>query len=158
MVLEEKFHDKITSLIHKTLKSNEISSPELKQKVWGYQYDDDFKYGHKAGFLIGLIIGDYMETYQRFLSSHELIEIKKIIIYCDGDFWHGYKYDEKKKPAKKFWRDKIKGNMKRDGRITRKLRRDGWAVLRFWEHDIERNPEKCMRRIKIKIKERSRTC
>jgi len=66
MVLEEKFHDKITSLIHKTLKSNEISSPELKQKVWGYQYDDDFKYGHKAGFLIGLIIGDYMETYERF--------------------------------------------------------------------------------------------
>ena len=79
MVLEEKFHDKITSLIHKTLKSNQISSPELKQKVWGYQYDDDFKYGHKAGFLIGLIIGDYMKTYERFPSSDELIEIRKII-------------------------------------------------------------------------------
>ena len=79
MVLEEKFHDKITSLIHKTLKSNEISSRELKQKVWGYEFDDDFKYGHKAGFLIGLIIGDYMETYERFPSSNELIEIRKII-------------------------------------------------------------------------------
>ncbi len=79
MVLEEKFHDKITSLIHKTLKSNEISSPELKQKVWGYQDDDDFKYGHKARFLIGLIIGDYMVTYERFPSSDELIEIRKIL-------------------------------------------------------------------------------
>ncbi len=79
MVLEEKFHDKITSLIHKTLKSNEISSPELKQKVWEYQDDDDFKYGHKAGFLIGLIIGSYMDTYERFPSSDELIEIRKII-------------------------------------------------------------------------------
>ena len=79
MVLEEKFHDKITSLIYKTLKSNEISSPELKQKVWEYQYDDDFKYGHKAGFLIGLIIGNYMEIYERFPSSDELIEIKKIM-------------------------------------------------------------------------------
>ena len=79
MVLEEKFHDKITSLIHKTLKSNEISSPELKQKVWEYQYDDDFKYGHKTGFLIGLIIGDYMKTYERFPSPDELIEIRKII-------------------------------------------------------------------------------
>ena len=78
MVLEEKFHDKITYLIHKTLKSNEISSPELKQKVWEYEYDDDFKYGHKAGFLIGLIIGNYMETYKRFPSSDELIEIRKI--------------------------------------------------------------------------------
>ncbi len=79
MVLEEKFHDKITSLIHKTLKSNEISSPELKQKVWGYEFDDDFKYGHKAGFLIGLIIGDYIEIYERFPSSDELIEIRKIL-------------------------------------------------------------------------------
>jgi len=79
VVLAEKFHDKITSLIHKTLKSNEISSPELEQKVWGYEYDDDFKYGHKAGFLIGLIIGNYMDTYERFPSSDELIEIRKII-------------------------------------------------------------------------------
>jgi len=79
VVLEEKFHDKITSLIHKTLKSNQISSPELKQKVWGYDNDDDFKYGHKAGFLIGLIIGGYMETYERFPSLDELIEIRKIL-------------------------------------------------------------------------------
>ena len=79
MVLEEKFHDKVTSLIHKTLKSSEITSPELEQKVWGYEYDDDFKYGHKAGFLIGLIIGNYMDTYERFPSSDELIEIRKII-------------------------------------------------------------------------------
>ncbi len=79
MIIEEKFHEKITSLIHKTLKSNEISSPELKQKVWEYQNDDDFKYGHKAGFLIGLIIGDYMMTYERFPSSDELIEIRKIM-------------------------------------------------------------------------------
>nr|AFD03140.1 hypothetical protein [uncultured bacterium W5-77b] len=79
VVLEEKFHDKITSLIHKTLKSNEISSPELKQKIWEYEHDDDFKYGHKAGFLIGLIIGDYMKTYERFPSPDELIEIRKII-------------------------------------------------------------------------------
>ncbi len=79
MVLEEKFHDKIISVIHKTLKSNEISSPELKQKVWEYQYDDDFKYVHKAGFLIGLIIGEYLEIYERFPSSDELIEIRKIL-------------------------------------------------------------------------------
>ena len=103
--------------------------------------------------------GYKFEMYPKLFGSPDFVlKRKKIIIYCDGDFWHGYKYDEKKKPAKKLWRDKIRGNMKRDGRITRKLRRDGWAVLRFWEHDIERNPEKCMRRIKTKIKERNRVC
>lgn len=78
---------------------------------------------------------------------------KKIVIFCDGDFWHGYDYESKKKIPKKFWRDKIEGNMKRDARISRKLRRDGWSVLRFWEHDIEENPEKCRSRIARKIRD-----
>lgn len=75
-------------------------------------------------------------------------------MFCDGDFWHGYRYYEKKRLLKKFWRDKIERNIKRNARISQKLRRDGWSVLRFWEHDIEKNSEKCMRRIKKKIKEK----
>jgi len=77
-----------------------------------------------------------------------IITSKKIAIFCDGDFWHGYKYEEKKKLSKKFWRDKIEGNMRRDRSVSRKLRREGWSVLRFWEHDIEKRPEICIRRIK----------
>ncbi len=79
---------------------------------------------------------------------------RKIAIFCDGDFWHGYRYHDKKKPAKKFWKDKIETNMRRDQRYSRRLRREGWSVLRFWEHDIEKDPEKCMRRIKRKFSER----
>ena len=30
-----------------------------------------------------------------------IIKGKKIAIFCDGDFWHGYKYAEKKKMPKK---------------------------------------------------------
>ena len=92
------------------------------------------------------------EMYPKMFGKPDfVIPRKRIVIFCDGDFWHGYKYHEKKRPAKKFWRDKIETNMKRDKRITRKLRRDGWSVLRFWEHDIEKDPEKCMRRIKRKL-------
>ena len=79
---------------------------------------------------------------------------KKIAIGCDGDFWHGYRYDEKKKPSKKYWRNKIENNMRRDKRYSRKLRREGWSVLRLWEHDIERNPEKCERKILAKFHSR----
>lgn len=73
---------------------------------------------------------------------------KHMAVFCDGVFWHGYGYGKRKKPAKKFWRDKIEGNMRRDRKITRKLRRDGYSVLRFWEHDIEKRPDMCMNRIK----------
>jgi len=83
-----------------------------------------------------------------------IIKKKKIAIFCDGDFWHGYKYNEKKKPAKKFWREKIEENMRRDKRISRKLRRERWSVLRFWEHDIEKRYDFCMNKIKKKIREK----
>jgi len=83
-----------------------------------------------------------------------IIKRKKIAIFCDGDFWHGYKYKERKKPAKKFWREKIEGNMRRDRKVSRKLRREGWSVLRLWEHDIEKRPDFCMRKISRAMKRR----
>jgi len=99
--------------------------------------------------------GSRWEMYPKMFGNPDFIHRrKKIIIYCDGDFWHGYKYNEKKKLSKKFWRDKIENNMRRDQRYTRKLRREGWSVLRFWEHDIEKNPDKCIRRIVAKYRSR----
>lgn len=80
-----------------------------------------------------------------------VIKKKQIAIFCDGDFWHGYKYHEKKKPANKYWKQKIETNMQRDQRISRKLRRGRWVVLRIWEHDIEKNPDKCKKKIVRKI-------
>jgi len=91
------------------------------------------------------------EMYPKMFGNPDFIlPRKRIVIFCDGDFWHGYKYHEKKRLPKKFWRGKIERNMRRDRAVSRRLRRDGWAVLRFWEHDIEKNPEKCMRRIRSK--------
>ncbi len=89
--------------------------------------------------------------YRRFpkvFGSPDFAVEKKVMVFCDGDFWHGYQYNRKKKPPKKFWRDKIERNMERDRKVTRRLRADGWSVVRLWEHDIERNPGSCLRRIK----------
>lgn len=93
-------------------------------------------------------LGFAYQMYPKIFGNPDfIIKRKKIAIFCDGDFWHGYKYEEKKKPAKKFWRNKIEGNMKRDRRVAGKLRREGWSVLRFWEHDIEKRPDFCRRKI-----------
>ena len=89
--------------------------------------------------------------YRRFpkvFGSPDFVVEKNVLVFCDGDFWHGYRYEKKKKPPKKFWRDKIERNMERDRKVTRKLRADGWSVVRLWEHDIEKNPESCLRKIK----------
>jgi len=89
--------------------------------------------------------------YRRFpkvFGSPDFVVEKKLLVFCDGDFWHGYGYGKKKKPPKKFWRDKIERNMERDRKVSRKLRADGWHVVRLWEHDIETSPEKCIGKIR----------
>ena len=91
--------------------------------------------------------GARFEMYPDLFGSPDFQVGNNVLVFCDGDFWHGYRYAEKKRSAKKYWREKIEGNMRRDRKVSRRLRRDGWAVLRIWEHDIKKNPDKCMRKI-----------
>ena len=94
--------------------------------------------------------GVRFEMYPDLFGSPDFQVGRNVLVFCDGDFWHGYRYAEKKRPAKKYWREKIEGNMRRDRKVSRKLRRDGWSVLRIWEHDIKKNTDKCMRKIEKK--------
>lgn len=96
-------------------------------------------------------IGCIFTMYPKMYGNPDFLVKNKIIVFCDGDFWHGYKYDEKKKPMTKFWRTKIETNMNRDKKISRTLRRQGYSVLRFWEHDIEKRESACINRIRRKI-------
>lgn len=67
---------------------------------------------------------------------------RKIAIFCDGDFWHGYNWEEAKSEIKSnrdFWIPKIERNIQRDIAVTEGLKEQGWIVLRFWGHEIEKN-------------------
>ena len=79
VVLEETYQKKILSLIHKTMNTSEISTPELDDKSWNIENNDDFKYGHRIGFLFGIVIGDYMATYDKFPPEEDLFEIRDIL-------------------------------------------------------------------------------
>jgi DNA mismatch endonuclease (patch repair protein) len=35
-----------------------------------------------------------------------------------------------------FWKKKLSGNRRRDRQVTRRLKVDGWRVLRIWEHEL----------------------
>jgi len=58
------------------------------------------------------------------------------IIFVHGCFWHMHncRYG-RVKPAtnSKFWQKKREGNVARDKRNMRKLRNEGWQVLKIWE-------------------------
>ena len=58
------------------------------------------------------------------------------IIFVHGCFWHMHRCSYGRvKPATNvdFWQKKREGNVARDKKNLRKLRRDGWKVLVVWE-------------------------
>jgi len=71
----------------------------------------------------------------------------KVIVFCDGDFWHGYKFDEWKKRLSPHWLKKIQGNIERDWKNDLKLMNDGWTVLHFWESEILNDVEICKKKV-----------
>lgn len=72
----------------------------------------------------------------------------KIAIFVDGDFWHGYKYEQLKPKLKNdYWKNKIKTNILRDKKVTKQLTNTGWFVIRFWEHDILKRPGYCINKV-----------
>lgn len=71
----------------------------------------------------------------------------KLVIFIDGEFWHGYNWFEKKQKLhtnKKFWIPKIERNMQRDIVNNAELGRMGYEVFRFWEHDLKKDLEVCI--------------
>lgn len=80
-----------------------------------------------------------------------IITNKKVAVFCDGNFWHGYDYRIRKKELPEFWKRKIDANMKRDEKNNLLLKKMGWKVIRLWEHEINLNPGKCINKIKCSL-------
>ena len=80
---------------------------------------------------------------------------KKVAIFCDSEFWHGYDWERKKneiKTRQDFWIPKIERNMQRDKEVYMKLSEEGWTVLRFWGMEIKKQTENCVKEIEKCIK------
>lgn len=80
-----------------------------------------------------------------------------VLIFLDGCFWHGCpKCYSQPKSNKKFWAAKIKRNRTNDKRVTNKLRKAGFTVLRFWECEVRNNSGKVLNKIFLAVKKGNR--
>ncbi len=71
----------------------------------------------------------------------------KLAIFIDGEFWHGYNWNERKETIqsnRKFWIPKIERNMQRDIEVNQQLTDLGYTIFRFWEHEIKKDLTKCV--------------
>jgi len=61
----------------------------------------------------------------------------RLAVFVDGCFWHGCpKHCKMPTGNRVFWLKKLSANKARDRLVTRALRREGWRVLRVWEHEL----------------------
>jgi DNA mismatch endonuclease, patch repair protein len=61
---------------------------------------------------------------------------RHIAVFVDGCFWHACP-EHRTAPASNadWWAAKLEKNVRRDRDTDQHLRRLGWTVLRFWEHE-----------------------
>jgi len=67
---------------------------------------------------------------------------RKLAIFIDGCFWHGCKRCYKEPTTNTaFWKEKIRNNKKRRLKVRRILKKQGWHVQEFWEHQVNFSPQ-----------------
>lgn len=129
---------KITSKIMASVRSKD-TQPELavRRRVWGLGYR--YRKHHKG------------------VEGHpDLVFVgARVAVFIDGDFWHGHAWrlrgmrslKEMFPTRTEWWVNKIRRNVERDREVERKLRSQGWTVLRFWESDVQKDPDRVVRKI-----------
>ena len=78
----------------------------------------------------------------------------RLVIFVDGGFWHGYKWESNRSRIKSnsdFWIAKIERNMQRDKEINESLSDQGFTVMRFWDHEIIKELPKCVNQVLLYI-------
>lgn len=98
----------------------------------------------------------YRKNAKNIYGKPDIVFIgKKVAVFCDSEFFHGFDWENKNKEIKSnrdFWIPKIEKNMERDRDVTDRLTSEGWTVLRFWGNDIKKNLSQCADEIESVVK------
>lgn len=98
-------------------------------------------------------ISGYRLHYKIFGKPDLVFPRKKLAVFIDGCFWHKCPFCFVKPASRlKFWEKKIKNNVERDKQVNKSLKKNGWKILRIWEHELRKNPEMIYKKIVRKLK------
>ncbi|MGD1946958.1 MAG: very short patch repair endonuclease [Croceivirga sp.] len=90
----------------------------------------------------------YRIDYKKLIGKPDIVLKKyKTAIFIDGEFWHGFQWEERKKKIKsnrEIWIPKIERNIQRDAEVNEKLKELGYSVFRFWQKEVDKNLEGCL--------------
>lgn len=90
----------------------------------------------------------YRANYKKLIGKPDIVLKRfKTVVFIDGEFWHGYNWEDKKgriKSNRDFWIPKIERNIQRDTEVNAALKNLGFKVFRFWENEIKKEFDNCL--------------
>ena len=70
----------------------------------------------------------------------------RLAVFVDGAFWHG-RADRVREGRSPYWDAKIERNRARDKRVDAELKEAGWSILRLWDDEVLKGPDRVARRV-----------
>ena|SRR3989344_8725991 len=94
----------------------------------------------------------YLKNPTKYFGKPDIALPKyKTVIFVDSCFWHGCKkHGSMPQTRKKFWVTKIERNKERDEEVSKYYKKQSWKIFRIWEHAINKNLDKVVKKV-IKI-------
>jgi DNA mismatch endonuclease (patch repair protein) len=89
------------------------------------------------------------KMYARIIGKPDfVIPDMGIILFVDGEFWHGHTMTAAKRGTlTDFWRKKIDRNVERDREVNSALREMGWHVIRVTDREVNCDVRRVVSRI-----------
>ena len=97
--------------------------------------------------------GVEFEYQPKVFGKPDFLVPPNVVVFCDSSFWHGRDWKKlEKQLSKQYWRDHIRRNRERDKIVNKKLKQEGYTVLRFWDDQIKKEIGKCVEEIRRAIR------
>jgi DNA mismatch endonuclease, patch repair protein len=95
--------------------------------------------GKLEALLSGAGLKGYVQSPKHVLGKPDFVFGKKrVAVFLDSCFWHGCpRHLRMPKSNLNYWTTKIERNKARDSRQRRELRKQGWRVVKVWEHELK---------------------
>ena len=92
----------------------------------------------------------YSKNSSKYFGKPDVVLLKhKTVIFIDSCFWHGCKkHCRIPSVRKKYWIEKISRNKERDREVSKHYKKQKWKIFRVWEHDIKKDRQKIVDKIK----------
>ena len=106
---------------------------------------------HRAGLRYAIDVRPESDINRR---ADLVFRAAKVAVFVNGCFWHGCpKHYSPPKSNKRYWSEKVRRNRERDVETRSLLKRRGWRVLVFWEHQ---SAQSCSERVVSVVSERKK--